>query len=149
MEKAESETMTSPQQAKRTLRLIFEYEGNTVRLVSQQRVSMIPPPSTSILDPQEGQTGFWYELRDNQDLSVYSRVVANPIPLECEVFSDDPNESIRRQEIEVAQGTFVLLAPDIPEAASVVLFSPPLQLTERAGGTTELARFDLTRGGNE
>ena len=149
MGKPESATTSSQQKKPRTLRFLFQYEGNQVQLVSQQSVTMIPPPPTSTHSPKEGQEGFWYELRDSQDHSVYYRAVANPIPIECEVFSEDQNESICRQEVDVTRGTFVLLAPDLPEATSVLLFSPPLQRTLMAKGTSELVRFNLSREGRE
>lgn len=149
METSESGTTSSKEKVNRTLRLVFEYEDNNVRLVSQQSVTMVPPPPTAIRGPEVVQAGFWYELRDDQDRLMYYRVAANPIPVECEVFSEDPNESICRQEVEVTRGTFVLLAPDIREVTSIVLFGPPLQPTDQVQGTTELGRFNLARDRKE
>lgn len=125
----------------RTLRLIFEYEGDKISLVSRQSVSMIPPPSTG--RAVEGQSGFWYELRDGEDRPVYQRITQNPIRFDSEIFTGDPDESIRRQEIPSPKGTFVLLVPDVPEAESIVLFGAPLPPRITTWSAKEVIRFPL------
>lgn len=105
---------------------------------------MIPPP-TEPAEPKTGQTGFWYELHDTDGRPLYRRIVQNPIRFDAEVFSPDPKESIRRIELPNPEGTFVLLAPDLGEARSVVLFSSPLERKAAAEEARELARFPLAR----
>ncbi len=125
----------------RTLRLIFEYEGDKISLISRQSVGMIPPPTTA--RAVEGQTGFWYELRDGQDRPLYQRVTQNPIHYDSEVFTGEPKESIRRQVVPSPKGTFVLLVPEIPEAESIVLLGAPLSPTAHSRSARELIRFPL------
>ena len=140
MESRELPPTRAPQQSERTLRLTFSYEGSAVRLVSRQSVEMITPPASSV-PIREGQTGFWYELRDQEGHLFYQRAVENPIRFDVEVFSDDPKQSISRQKVDNPRGTFVLFVPDIPEGYSVVLFSPPLNRDEATQPAKELARF--------
>jgi hypothetical protein len=93
----------------------------------------------------EGQPGFWYELHDGQDRSVYQRTTQNPIRFDAEVFTGEPKESIRRQEVSSPRGTFVLLVPDVPEAESIVLFGAPLppRITSEGRPAKEVIRFPL------
>ena len=127
----------------RTLRLTFSYEGSTVRLISSQSIEMKPPPAE--LEPvKKGQTGFWYELVDAHGRQLYQRVVHNPIRVEDEIFSSEPNAPILKQKIEDPRGTFELLIPDVAGAHSVVLFSSPLEPAESGRPAAELARFQLT-----
>ena len=127
----------------RTLRLTFSYEGSTVRLVSSQSIEMTPPPAEP--EPiKEGQAGFWYELVDPDGRQLYQRVVHNPIRVEDEIYSSEPNAAILRKKIEVPHGSFELLVPNVPGAHSVILFSSPLEPAESGRPAVELARFRLT-----
>jgi len=75
------------------VRLIFEYDGENVRLVSRQHVDMAPPPSDA-LDGFAGQKGFWAELRGADGGLLYRQVMHDPIRRDVEVFSDDPLQTI-------------------------------------------------------
>ena len=134
----ERQTASSAQ----TLRLTFSYEGGTVRLVSQRSVEMITPP-TSPTPIHEGQSGFWYELRDRSGRILYQRAQHNPIRVEAEVFPENQTEPIRRVPIRHPHGTFDLLVPDLDEGDTVVLYNSPLDPAESAAPASELVRFRL------
>ena len=142
MEDHERSQTNSSANWKRTLRLTFEYEGSTVRLVSSQSIEMKPPPAE--LEPiKKDQAGFYYELVDAHGRPLYQHVIHNPIRLEEEVFSPEPNAPILTQKVEDPRGIFELLVPDAPDAHSVVLFSSPLDPAESGRPAGELARFQL------
>ncbi len=131
-------------QPRRALRLIFAYEGFNVRLLSSQRLEMTTPPS----DPfpgEEGpreQTGFWFELDDANGRPLYRRVLDNPIKFSVSLLSDDPEHRFTNQMIQDPRGDFMLIVPDLDQAATLALFSSP----EREGypePAKEIARFDL------
>lgn len=133
---------------RRTLRLSFSYAGMEVQLTGRQDVDMIPPPPTG-LAPKKGQTGFWYELRDAKGKQIYVRAVHNPIEYGHEVFSPDPKESIINIPRKEIRGTFELLVPEVPDGATLHLFSSPLE-PERAGEPArEISRIDLRRSGRK
>ncbi len=144
MESRELPSTGASQQSKRTLRLTFSYEGSTVRLVSRQSVEMITPPA-SPYPIREGQTGFWYELRERGGKVLYQRAVHNPIHFDVEIFSDDPQQPMSRQKVDNPSGIFVLFVPDIPEGYNVVLFSSPLTQEEATKPAQELARFTVAQ----
>ena len=135
-------TEKHPERPSRTLRLTFTYEGSTVRLVSRRSVEMITPAAspTSI---REGQSGFWYELRDRPGRVLYQLALHNPIRVEAEVFPEDQSQPIRRVPIRHPRGTFDLLVPDLDEGDTVILYSSPLDPTKSDAPARELARFQL------
>ena len=128
---------------KRALRLTFAYEGSTVRLVSSQTVDMILPPSHP-LEAGKNETGFWFTLADAAGKPVYRRIIHNPMPLDREVFSQGPQQSVHRLEAPKPNGSFVVLVPDVPQARTLMLFSHPLELKSATGPAKELVRFNLS-----
>lgn len=141
----------------RALRLIFSYSGQDVRLVGRQRVEMTVPPSDPPAAGEQGQSGFWYELRDDARRTLYRRVVGNPIPTSTEVLTDDPQRPVAREEAAGGiQGVFVLLCPEIEAARTVALFSSPpdapgLRVAGAEMRSQKIAEFDLAEdlGGKE
>ncbi|MDT9681584.1 hypothetical protein RND61_05765 [Streptomyces sp. TRM76323] len=129
------------------VRLIFEYEGPDIRLVSRQRLETTPPPGDRGEDLRATQ-GFWVEVRDAEHNVLYRRVLHDPVRYDAEVFSEDPDRSIARVPVETPRGTFAILVPDIEAADHVALFSGPL---DRGAGpapapASETARFALRPG---
>jgi hypothetical protein len=133
----------------RAVRLVFTYEGNDVRLVSQQPLEMIVPP-TDTLSGYEGQQGFWVEVRTARDEVLHRQIMDDPLRQDVEVFSPDPAQSIFRVPVERPSGIIMVLVPDIDEADHVALISsagPGTDLDRAARGpATELARFSLRSG---
>ncbi len=132
---------------RRALRLIFSYESGQVRLVSRQPVEMIVPPSDPPLQA-ETHAGFWYELKDAADATLYRRLAHDPIPTSTEVFSNERGTgNLRRVPHAPASGVFTVVLPDVPEARFVTLASRPVESPAVARAAAqrpvEIARFDL------
>jgi hypothetical protein len=132
-------------QWQRTLCFSFSYEGGSVQLIVQRSIDMRPPPPERVPILQ-GQSGFWYELRDTQDRMIYQRAAYNPIRFDIEVFSDDQPGTISRRRLPRPHGTFELLAPDLPEARTLVVFSSPPEPEAATRPATELIRLNIARG---
>jgi hypothetical protein len=125
-------------------RVIFEYEGNEIRKVSQQRVAMTAPPSHSLSAGNE--VGFWYELHDASDRPLYRRVMQSPILTSVEVFS--PDGSITRHPVTNPRGAFQVIVPDLPHAVNLVLVATPEPTPEPLGSSAEeRARAPIPRVG--
>ncbi len=152
--KRTSKSKAGPVQPKSTnaMRLTFSYDGDDVKLVSQQRVEMMVPPS----DPVGGfarQKGFWAELKSDKDKTLYRRVMHNPTRNDAEVFSDDPEQNISREPVPKRKGVFVVIVPDTDKGDTVTLSrsSPALKGTERgiralaSQPATEFVRFKLKK----
>lgn len=147
--------VTSP----KAVRLTFSYQGEEVKLISQQPVEMTVPPS----DPLEGyeqHKGFWAELKSDKDKTLFRRVLHNPTRNDAEVFSDDPEQSISREPAPKRTGVFVVVVPDTDKGHEVTLSRSSEQPDIESAGApkgmaamrslatgpaTEIARFKLKK----
>lgn len=130
---------SSPQPTK-ALRLTFSYDGDKVKLISQQRTDMIVPPS----DPVTGfrqQKGFWAEVKSESDKTLYRQVMHNPTRNDAEVFPDPevPGEGISRQPAPKRKGVFVVVVPDTEKGNEVTLSRSPAEETGPESGIRALA----------
>jgi hypothetical protein len=108
-------------QGSNALRLTFSHKDGVVQLVSKEEVEMTVPPGDAI--EKRPQRGFWAELHDASNNALFRRVLHNPIPVDTEVFSDDPGKTLARAPVAPAEGMFSIVVPNQPEAASLALFS--------------------------
>lgn len=139
--------MPEPTEGKpaKAVRLVFSFDGDHVVLVSQQSVQMVLPPSDPI-EGSEGHKGFWCELRDVQDRSLYRKVMNHPMRDDVEVFSNDPQQhSVSRQIVPNRKGVFVALVPDIESGHSVTLSSSPRRLALAHQPASVIARVVLKK----
>lgn len=125
----------------KAIRLTFSYKGTAIKLVSQDKVEKILPPSTKI----SNRSGFWYEVADDKQNVLYQRIISSPIQTDVEVFSNESKESIMRQKVSNIQGVFSILIPDFPEARTFSLFSSPIENGEIAiqKAATKIFQMDL------
>jgi hypothetical protein len=124
-------------------RLTFEYDGDQIRLVSEQHVRMIVPPSPP---PEQADAlgGFEVLLRDQQDRPVLRFSRTNPIRHDAEVFSPPgTDQSIARVPVDRLRGSFVLLVPDVPGASTLELVGPSASADALRAQPRSLARFTL------
>jgi hypothetical protein len=127
--------------------LIFEYDGEEVRLLQQQPVDV----AVSGFDlPQEQVPGHHVEVRGAND-RVLSRVpIRVAMSTSVEVFPEDPQDPITRTDLPRAQGAFTVVVPVAANAehvAVVRIAAPTGEPGVQAVDTTELARFPLEGGG--
>jgi hypothetical protein len=113
-----------------------------VRLVSEQLVTMIIPPSDP-LDRLESSSGFAFILKDEQGVPLYGRVIPSPIRFDQEIFDKDPKRSVRREANPRPKGTFVLLVPGVENARRVEFVGNPLKPRAHLESPRRLASFTL------
>ncbi len=141
-----NDRFTNPDSA---IRLTFSYEGNRIGLISKLKIrKRLPHPVSN--DIQKGQTpGFWLELSNKSRRLLYRQIINNPIRIDTEVFSENPSESIIRQELSDLKGTFSIVIPDILQARNLDLFSSPV-LSEGMRGlqkpASKIFHLDLKAG---
>lgn len=124
-----------------TTRLVFSYDENGIKLVGKRTLKMIAPPSDKF-DEKGQQSGFWYEVKDEKAVTLYRRVIPNPIQPYIEVRSDNPDKPFTWEKVDKPSGIFVLFMPEIKKAQEVVLFSSALAEEKRAPAAI-IARFSL------
>lgn len=130
----------------RALRLTFTYEGEGIKLVERQPIEKRARATDRILKQGEASqySGFWIELRDAENQTIYRRVLHNPIQSTVEVPTDKRNQTFERLTVKNPRGTFFVIIPDLEQADSIVIFNSPLAPEfEGRAGAREIARMDL------
>jgi len=100
------------------VRLIFEYEGEQVRLVTQKSVEMI---ITSIDITQRPQPGYYVDTRNATNETLARVPVDNAFETSFEVFPEQHDEPIIRMDVAKPQGAFTVIVPVSDSAVRVVL----------------------------
>lgn len=136
-----------------TRRLTLESSGGNVRLVSQERLDMICPPSVGEQPVAGRYGGFWVELHDESGAITFFRVLHDPMRSSVEIHSPDGN--IRREFGGAEDTIFEVLVPDDPAASTLVFMGdyqePPTtkrskrRAAERSGARA-MATIDLSDG---
>ena len=104
----------------KAMRLTFSYEGDNVKLLSQQRTEMTLPASDAVKGFGK-KKGFWAELRSDTDKTLYRSVMHNPTKNDAEVFPESPGEGISREPAPKRKGVFVVVVPDTDKGEEVIL----------------------------
>jgi hypothetical protein len=143
---------TKASEPMKAVRLTFSYDGDKIKLVSQQTVEMMVPPS----DPIKGfskQKGFWAEVKNEQNKTLFRRVMHNPTRNDAEVFSGGPDQNISRAPAPKRKGVFVVVVPDTEKGNEVTLSRSSAPTTGPKRGlrslatkpATEFVRFKLKK----
>ena len=100
----------------RSVRLIFEYEGDRVRLVTQQPVEMAV---TGFDLPQVDHPGYYVESRDVSNRTLARVPARNAFIGSAEVFPENHAEPITRLDVPQPKGAFTVVVP-VPDTADHV-----------------------------
>jgi len=123
-------------------RVTFEYDGEDVTVVAKERVAMLAPPDDEPLVSKDA-SGYWVEVRDDDDAVVYRQVIHNPIQTDLEVFPEDPSEPMHRVPVAHPRGVFQVVVPDLPEGRTAVLHGHASRQALREESPKPMAEFRL------
>lgn len=132
--------MSEPSQPARpaAVRLIFEYEGDQVRLMAQQRVDVAVPGLDLDVSPTP-RPGHYVEARSATNQALSRVPIREAFGGSVEVFPEEPGSPITRVDVAEPRGAFSVVLP-VPEAAEQVAV---VRVTQRqpeapslAGGAT-------------
>jgi hypothetical protein len=136
------------------VRLIFEYEGDKVRLVSQHPVEMVV---TGFDLAQVEHPGYYVDVRDAQKRSLARVPAPGAFAAGAEVFPERPGEPITRVDVPHPRGAFTVVvpAPENADHVTVLRLAPPKQGVVQPGGratsqvpggpeVTDIADFKLS-----
>lgn len=117
------------------LRLVFEREGDEVRLVEAIPVDMIVPPSDDLEVDDTKQAGFAVRVYEKDGTLVYRRGLADPLAREAEIYTDNPDQPFVRLPISVDFVQFEIVVPNTRADVEIELVaSPPRTEHEHAPG---------------
>jgi hypothetical protein len=103
-----------------SLRLIFEYDGDQVNLVSRQPVDMVAPSSEPLEDFSD-RRGSWVELLAPDGAALHRQVLHDPIRTSSEVFGPESEGGLRRVARTRRRGAFTVVVPDLARAEQVAV----------------------------
>jgi hypothetical protein len=120
------------------VRLIFEYDGDDLRLISQQPVRMV----ISLIDiAGEEQAGYFVDTRNAAGRTLMRVPIHEALTTSVEVFPEDHGEPITRVDVAHPRGAFTVVVPASDEADHVTV----VRVAERRAEVTELGTFPLTK----
>ncbi len=90
------------------MRLIFEYEGDHVRLISQQPVDVM---ITGFDISRAAKPGYYVDTRDAGGRTLARVPARDAFSHSTEVFPEEPGEPITRVEVERPRGAFTVVVP--------------------------------------
>jgi hypothetical protein len=92
----------------RAVRLIFEYEGDRVRLVSEQPVDMAV---TGFELSTVSVPGYYVDSRDAENRTLARVRARGAFETSMEVFPEKPGDPITRIDVPQARGAFTVVVP--------------------------------------
>ena len=102
----------------RAVRLIFEFDGDQIRLVSQQMVDMV----VTGLDLARAQhPGVYVDVRDSIGRTLARVPARGALAASAEIFPEHPSEPIVRMEVAKPKGAFTVVVPAPAEASQVTV----------------------------
>lgn len=138
----------------KAVRLIFEYDGDQVRLVSQQPVDVAITNADLV---QAAHPGYYVESRDGAGATLARVAARSAFAGSAEVFPEQAGEPIVRVDVARPKGAFSVVVPAAAGATSVAVVrvtptgavGPPpggatSPLAAGAVAVTEIASFPLT-----
>ena len=99
--------MSNGSQPQRAVRLIFEYDGDEVRLVSEHPVEMVVTEADTA---QPRSAGYYVDARDTAGRTVARVAAHTAFAGSMEVFPEQPGEPITRIDA-AAKGAFTVVIP--------------------------------------
>jgi hypothetical protein len=125
----------------RAIRLRLSVQDDVIELRSAMRVDKLIAPSDR---PETGdRSGFWVEVRGDDDQLLYRRSLRNVLADTIEVFAEEGPETIARRPRQRRQEEFVVVVPDLGERTYAAFFGSPYAEGRVRGSARELARFRL------
>ena len=134
-------------QPRQAVRLIFEYEGDQVRLVAQQAVEMVVIETSAA---SVGAPGYYLDARDADDQTLARVAAPGAFSRSAEVFPERHGEPIARIDVAQQRGAFTVTLPAVERADHVTVVRLVAGADRGPGlaavtGAVDVASFPLSR----
>jgi peptidoglycan hydrolase-like protein with peptidoglycan-binding domain len=118
-----------------TVRLTWSYdsawwspqEPPLIRLANVEYLEQPAPPSDT-LERLEPMSGAWTEVWDEHQRPIFRRFMHRPIRLTRELFPNEASDQFEQIPISAPRGEFEVVVPLTRRAATIVIWSSPLDL---------------------
>jgi len=105
-------------QPRRAIRFIFEYEGEQVRLVTQQTVDMVVADTSP---PGADAPGYYLDARDSGERTIARVAAHGAFSRSTELFPERHEEPIARIDAQRQRGAFTVTLPELEQADHVTV----------------------------
>jgi hypothetical protein len=105
-------------QSKRAIRFIFEYEGDRLRLVTQQNVDMVV---AEVDQSTDRSAGYYLDARDSGERTLARVAAHGAFSQSAEVFPERHDEPISRVDTPQQRGAFTVTLPALEQADHVTI----------------------------
>jgi hypothetical protein len=115
---------TDPSTPMRATRLIFEYDGDQVRLVQEMPVEVA---AATLLTAGDDERGVFVDVRDATNRTLARVPARHAFSTSLEVFPERHDEAIVRTDVPRAKGAFTVIVPtpDETDHATIVNIAAP------------------------
>jgi hypothetical protein len=127
----------------RATRLIFEYDGDNVRLVSEQSVEVA---AATINQPAAEATGTFVDARDRSDRTLARVTAPHAFTTSVEVFPEAPGQAITRTDVPQPKGAFTVVVPTPDDTDHATIVSVARVRGAATPTVSDLVSFPLRRG---
>jgi len=133
-------------QPTRATRFIFEYDGDQLRLVTQQSVEIVVP----VISPTADAPGYYLDARDAAERTLARAEAHGAFTRSTEVFPEHLDEPIARIDVPQQRGAFIVTLPTVEAADHVTVVriaeaQPGAGADRREPHIVDLASFPLSR----
>jgi hypothetical protein len=126
----------------RATRLIFEYDGDNVRLVSEQSVEVA---AATIIQPAAEATGTFVDARDRSERTLARVTAPHAFTTSVEVFPEAPGQPITRTDVAQPKGAFTVVVPTPDETDHATIVSVARARGAASATASDLVSFPLRR----
>jgi len=105
-------------QPKRAIRFIFEYEGERLRLVTQQTVDMVVDETRA---SEATPPGYYLDARDAGERTLARVAARGAFTRSTEVFPERHDEAISRIDVQPERGAFTVTVPALENVDHVTV----------------------------
>jgi hypothetical protein len=105
-------------QPRRAVRFIFEYEGEQLRLVTQQTVEMVVAETSPT---SADAPGYYLDARDSGERTLARVAAHGAFVRSAEVFPERHEEPIARIDVQRQRGAFSVTLPAVEQADHVTV----------------------------
>ena len=139
---------TGPSRPVRAARLIFEYDGDLVRLVQQMPVEVA---SANLHTAGNEDVGVFVDVRDATNRTLARVPARHALSTSMEVFPERHDEPITRTDVPQRKGAFTVIVPTPDETTHATLVTVAAPKTTALAGAraaapdvVDLVSFPLT-----
>jgi hypothetical protein len=125
------------------LRLVFEREGEEVRLVEAIPIDMVVPRGGDLEVDDAKHAGFAVRVYGQKGDLLYRRPMADPLAREAEIYTGVPEQPFERVPVSIDFVQFEVVVPNVDQDVEVELMGSPRRKGSRQAAARPIVRVPV------